>query len=1787
MSRKDLIATEITRIAADLSGYEPDELAWDKTFLQLGFDSLFLTQLATMISNRFETQVTFRSLFSEHPSITELAGHLDGAMPAALRHDFEAAPSQAAEPDVSAEPEPVVDAGSPAVASSAADATDLNVDGTGAGAGGTPLAGVPSSGLAALLTEQLTLMERQLELLGGTRATGARSSTRVDASASPAATPARTAKAAPEAAQPPASGGGSDSAPVSVPVAEAPEDAPIELPPGFGPGTTQGGAADIGEAQRAHLQALEASYTERTAGSKDSAQRHRQWHADPRTASGFNPLWKEMVYPIVVNRSQGSRLWDIDGNEYIDLLNGFGPNFLGHSPDFITDALIDQLRSGVEIGPQTPLAGETARMICEFSGMDRATFVNTGSEAVQAAMRVARTVTGRDGIVVFSGDYHGNFDEVLVRAVGKPDHPRTVPMAPGIPRSSVSEVRVLPYGEDRALELIEEDAGQLAAVVVEPIQSRRPELQPREFLHRLRALTEAHGILLIFDEVITGFRCQPGGAQAFYGVDADLVTFGKIVGGGMPIGVVAGRARYMDTFDGGFWRYGDDSFPEAGVTFFAGTFIRHPLTIKATHETVKYLLAQGPEVYARVNASAEWLCTRLNALFERHGIDIEVPHCNSQVFVRVNEKHPLAGLLFFHLRLRGIYIQEGFPCYLTDAHSQEDLEQVLAAFEASVAAMVDAGIFDSSVAADAAVPLDAEPTEAFPLTPSQLEIWLDAVAMAEATCAYNESDTLRLIGALDEERLRRCLDRVVESHAAFRLRFAEQSQFLDAESGFETTFIDLSDVEGDPDACLEDLRRSMGRTAFDLEAGPVCRAVLVRTQPEEHYLIFGAHHLVFDGWSAEVLLHQLAALYAQEGAPSPPAVPGFHTVVERLASPEVQAVQERSTQYWVDRLRDSEPETLELPTDHPRPATWDFAGATRSCLIDPALVQRLRAAASGRGVTMYALTLAAFRALLARLTGNRSFAIGTSVSGQPLLELPQVIGNCINFIPVPAKVDPDMALADFLGQSMDDVFSISEHPLTTLGQLVQQVKCRRDLSRPVLAQVVFNYAPDSARIRFPGLEVSREENPRSYVHFDLFANLTETEGGLALDWDYPTALFDADTIGGWMACFERLLESMADALENDAAARPIGELEWVPEAQRHWLLQECNETDRDLPAVTILEMIAAHAATRPEAPAVRFGPCSLSYGELDRAANALAKRIIDHLGDTGGASPDPQGDPQVVPPDVQPIIGLAMNRSERLVVAMLAVWKAGCAYLPLDPGFPRSRLTFMAGDSDAALLLLDEDHQRPLDFAGPVIAVSDLEPGGAARAPEPIGSGELAYLIYTSGSTGQPKGVCVGHDPLRNLLHSMARAPGLDADDMLLAVTTLSFDISVLELLLPLTVGATVQLAAQEDITDGAALGALIERSGATVLQATPSTWRLLLDAGWSGKAELKALCGGEPLPEDLAKALEPRVGSLWNMYGPTETTVWSTCEHIVAEDDRITVGRPIDNTQVYVLDDTGRPVARGVIGELFIGGAGVARGYHEREALTRDRFLANPFREGPDERMYRTGDLGRFLADGRIEHLGRVDSQVKVRGFRIELGEIEACLNDQPGVEQAVAQVFEPVPGDQRLVAYLVTAGDQRPATIALRKAMRQRLPDYMIPQHFEQIDSVPLTPNGKLDRNALVCPEVFGASSRVGAPPSSEMERSIAAVWAELLGISGLTTADNFFELGGHSLLAMRAIQRMAEALGHRLPPQVLVINSLGEVAELMEEHLPSKAERQNGRQNERQNECQDGRQDERKGA
>jgi amino acid adenylation domain-containing protein len=641
--RKDSLADKLYGIFEDASGIEIGKDAADLSFPEIGFDSLLLTQIATNLKKTFNVPVTFRKLFEEYNSINLLADFLDKSLPAGV---FEPAPAQQSVYNQAASQRPVQMPNVPANLNGSADVA------------------------LGIINQQLQLLASQIAHLQG----GSSPAVKVT-----------------QVILPPPPIGVFKSEPDITPE----EMAEIKKP--FGAtARIERRVQELDDKQMAFLAKLTKDYNEKTRKSKEQTQRHRAYMADPRVVSGFRPLTKEVVYPIVINRSKGSRLWDVDGNEYIDALNGFGSNMLGYQPDVLKDAVKEQIDLGYEIGPQHELAGEVCKLMCEFTNHDRAALCNTGSEAVLGAMRVARTVTGRSLIVAFSGSYHGIMDEVIVRGTKKL---KTVPAASGILSDNVQNMLILDYGTDEALRIIKKRADEIAAVLVEPVQSRRPEYQPIEFLKKLRVLTEETKVCLVFDEVISGFRFHPGGTQALFGVKADLGTYGKVIGGGMPVGAICGKAEYMDALDGGFWEYGDDSVPEVGVTYFAGTFVRHPLALAATKASLLYMRERGPSLQEKLANRATRLKNGIEATCARENLPLTVVGYSSLWRLKFLEEIPYSELLFTLMRLRGIHVLDGFPCFMTDAHTEEDIDTMIAAFNDSIADMIEAGFFRAQNAA--------------------------------------------------------------------------------------------------------------------------------------------------------------------------------------------------------------------------------------------------------------------------------------------------------------------------------------------------------------------------------------------------------------------------------------------------------------------------------------------------------------------------------------------------------------------------------------------------------------------------------------------------------------------------------------------------------------------------------------------------------------------------------------------------------------------------------------------------------------------------------------------------------------------------------------------------------------------------------------------------------------------------------------------------------------------------------------------------------------------------------
>lgn len=1688
----DDIGRTIASILEEISGTSVADAAPATTFLEMGFDSLLLSQVAQQLQARFKVKVAFRQLLGQLSTIPDLAQFLREHSPVAAAVAAPVAVRGAA-----------AEGGVAPVRRGDAMANEVALP-----AAAPQIAAGATDGVAALMRAQVEamsgLIQKQLEALQ-----------RI-------APPAMDVAATVAVVVPPR--------PAALP---EPEQRPSRFHvyrPVQKPGTD-----DIAPAQKQHIDRLVQRLTAKTAGSKRMTATYRPVLADPRAAAGFRAEWKELVYPIVGVRSRGSRLWDVDGNEYIDLVNGYGPTAFGHAADFVTAALREQLDKGFATGPQAEFAGEVAALFTEMTGNERMTFCNTGSEAVMAALRVARAVTGRNKVVMFGGAYHGQFDEVLVRRGGKVDGtPRSVPIASGIPASAVENIVVLDYASAAALDWVRENAEDLAAVIVEPVQSRHPDLRPFEFLRALREITEASGTAFIMDEIVTGFRVHPGGMQAITGIRADLATYGKIIGGGMPIGILAGKARFMDALDGGMWNYGDDSVPEVGVTFFAGTFVRHPLTLAAVRAVLLHLKAHGPALQEQVARRAEMLAVALDDLFRRHGMAAKVERYSSFLYFSLHADDPLAGLLFYHLRDRGIHVQDGFPLFLTTAHSEEDIGRVITAFSDSLNEMADAGIVKADAAGESVA------ARAVALTESQVEIWLSAQMGDEASCAFNESVTLRLNGRLDEAALAAALARVAARHDALRLRFSPtgESMSVGALPAFDVASVDAAGIDGrSADDVLASYIEEDARTPFDLVEGPPVRVRLFRLSAESHALVLTAHHIVCDGWSLNVIINELAAFYASlrgAGEPELPPVLAFTAYAEEQAGRD-PAEREAVEAYWLGQFA-TQAQPIDLPTDRPRLAQRTYAGSTRCHHIGKTLYRAVKSAGARNGGTLFVALLAAFEALMGRLAGVEDLVVAVPTAGQSLVEGRQLAGHCVNFLPIRGGWSADTSFADHLRAVSKQVLDAYEHQECTLGTIVRKLALPRQPNRLPLTEIQFNLERLADKLHAAGLDIEVTPNPKRCVNFDIFWNVIESDDGLRIDCDYNTHLFDAGTIDRWLRYYETLLEAM-----TVDASRPVVRMPYLPADERERIITAGDATAAEYPReLCVPDLINSWAAQRPYAKAVIFQGQAFSY----RAINERANRLAQHLRAAIGPAPAR--------------VGVLVDRSVEMLVALLAVWKAGCAYVPLDPFQPAGRIRTSLAEADVAALLTDGSAEvgRLMSGIAVIDIVEEREAIGARPAVQPspgLSPETAAYVIFTSGSTGSPKGVEVSHRSLVNLLCSMAKTPGLQASDTLFAVTTIGFDIAALELFLPLSVGASVAIAERDDVRDGFRLLAALKESAANVMQATPTTWRMLLEAGFGSWPGFKMLCGGEALSEELAGRLLEGGGSLWNMYGPTETTVWSSCCEIVRGNAAITIGAPIANTQLHILDRYGEPAPIGVTGELLIGGDGVANGYFRRDALTAEKFIADPF--GISRRLYRTGDAARRLPDGGIRLLGRLDSQVKLRGFRIELGEIEAVLMRHGGVAAAAVLLREDSPGEPMLAGYIVERPDAPRPQEALRASIADQLPDYMIPSRWVYLSSLPVSANGKLDRDALPAPGEPMVRADTFVPPETPLETSLASIWADVLKLKRVGRTDELFRLGADSIHLFQIAAR-ANRQGLRISArQLLDHRTIAELAAVLE--------------------------------
>jgi amino acid adenylation domain-containing protein len=1026
---------------------------------------------------------------------------------------------------------------------------------------------------------------------------------------------------------------------------------------------------------------------------------------------------------------------------------------------------------------------------------------------------------------------------------------------------------------------------------------------------------------------------------------------------------------------------------------------------------------------------------------------------------------------------------------------------------------------------DARIPV-ADRTQPLPLSLAQQRLWfLDQFDRA-ASVAFHMPAALRLLGKLDIAALQATLDRLVARHESLRTHFVAREgvphqEMAAPDCGFALSQHDLSALTGDErDATVAAQAIEEAQAGFDLAQGPLIRGRLLRLDAQEHVLLITQHHIVSDGWSLSILVRDVAALYTAfsrgEADPLPPLEIQYADYAQWQRGWLQGEELTRQLAFWKGHLTGA-PGLLTLPLDRPRPAVQSHAGDSVPLTIPAELTTGLRALSQRHGATLFMTLLSAWGLLLSRLSGQQEVVIGTPVANRQRREVEELIGFFVNTLALRLRFDEQPSVVSLLEQVKETTLAAFSHQDLPFEQVVEVVQPQRSMSHNPIAQASFTWhnQPAPGELVLPDLNLVVMDAELDNTQADLSLHLADKDGVLEGKCVFASTLFDRTTIERWTGYFVRLLEEMVAGEQRAVDALPL-----LPAAERRQLLDGFNATAVAYPKDKLLhELFEQQAATRPDSLAVVFEDERLTYGELNERANQLAHYL------TGlGVQPDER-------------VAICVDRSVELVVGLLGILKAGGAYLPLDPSYPADRLQYMLQDAAPKALLTQSDLDGLLDADDVPVLRLDLDlPLLARRLPShnpnvSLAADNLAYVIYTSGSTGLPKGVMVEHGGLANLSHAQGDLFAVGAESRVLQFASAAFDASVSEIAMTLSRGACLCLASRPAIMPGEPLQATLRDINITHVTLPAAAVVAFGDAEFPALQTL--IVAGDVCPPAVAQRWYERV-RFFNAYGPTETTVCATAQRCDAVyPDTVPIGGPIANMRVYILDGRGEPVPVGVEGELFIGGDGVARGYLNRPELTAERFAKDPFRAQPEARMYKSGDRGRWLPNGTIEFFGRNDFQVKVRGFRIELGEIESKLNACAGVREAAVIAREDLPGDKRLVAYLVADENVVLQPAELRAALSTQLPDYMLPAAFVMLEALPLTVNGKLDRKALPAPEATALVTHEYEPPQGEVETAVAALWQELLNVPRVGRHDQFFEMGGHSLMVVAMVERL-RALG-----------------------------------------------------
>jgi len=1462
--------------------------------------------------------------------------------------------------------------------------------------------------------------------------------------------------------------------------------------------------------QQKFVDRLIEKYNKRTAGSKDFSCKNKDNFAHYLTSLNFRKTLKEILYPLVSSEADGAYLCDIDGNRYVDLAIGYGVHFFGHKPQFVIDAVKQQMDKGFVLSPHSSLLGEVTQLIKEITATERVSYCNTGSEAVMLSLRMARTQTGRSKIVKFSGSYHGIYDGILAES----DENGSYPTTPGVTMESVQDTIVLPYGDPKSLDVIKQLGTELAAVLVEPVQSRNPELQPRQFLQKLRSLTSEFGTVLIFDEIITGFRLQAGGAQAFFDIQADLVTYGKVIGGGLPIGIVAGKRRFMDVIDGGRWQYQDGSTPQTEATFIAGTFSNHPMALAAAKSVLLEIKKKGPRLYEKTNELTLLLVKRLNDYFTLNHVPIKVKSCGSIFRFESFGQYALAlqpiemDLLFYLMMIKGVYTWERRICFLSTQHTHEDIDKVYNIVCESISELRAGGF--SFITMNPPSPPNGTPTRTGCvnqqlMSSAQKRIFaLNSLKGAEQ--AYHLSYEAEVKGSIEPAKIQRVLTLLSRRHESLRTTFKlENGEFIRIVHRELPPNLELENVTTDT---LEQSRQSFFRS-YDLEKDAMLRAKLITLEDEKHIFMLDIHHIAADGFSANILFQEFMICYENLNNNSLTKPSQFEDFVEWEGNYYESDKYHEDKKYWTNQLIGYR-ETPELPLDYPRAKIQTFNGHTLTFMLSKERTEQLTGLAKKLNVSLYMLLLSGYILLIRSLTKSDEAIVGAPVALRQRRGFESIVGmmtNTLVYRPNLQGVKTFTELAHRIKGNCIDAYAHQEYPFEKLVEQYFGTSInKRDKSRNPLFDVNFVFEQADERVlNIKGVEFvpQKIEQKGNTYDFSFEAILQHQE--LEINYHYNKSLFNLDTISSWKDLFLMVINNILQSPDKEIdSILPPENIE--AECSKVKLHHEWSGSN------SILDRFSSMVDHYPDNTAINFEKQSLSYRQLDCESNQWAHMLRQQYG--------------LLPGDR---IAVQIESGRFLISALISVLKLGCCYIPIDPDNPEDRVDFILKDS-LAKVLLSESHLPKLNFYSRC-DLDRIDYTSFSNLPIEIclNPDSVAYIIYTSGSTGRPKGVKILHSSLSNYFQWFIEKYQVCDSDSSLLLSSYAFDLGYTSIWGSILSGACLHLMRKCDRQNISFVLNYLARHQITFVKITPSLFQILVNhQDFTESLDLNLrliLLGGESIRvEDIDIYLKFFKKTVFvNHYGPTEATIGCITRefdiHTLKQYRQLkSIGQPISNCKAYILDENLEKVANGEEGELCIEGDCLAQGYLSNIDLEKEKFIHSPFSTG--ERLYRTGDLGCIKGD-ELYVSGRIDDQVKIRGYRVELGEITKVLEEQPDLKRAVVIAKESRTGNE-LIAYYQNKNSL--LDFDLRDFVSRKLPDYMRPSHYFEIQEFPINENGKLDLRELQQKgERVNTDTKVLTQSLSESQKLITATWQEMLQIPAIELNEDFFTLGGHSLKAM----------------------------------------------------------------